>query len=383
MIKEIEMGTYMTAIFSFFSGVGMLDLGFEENGYNIVRVNEYEEAFLKAYKYARRNQNNVEPRFGYDSCDFSNLFKKNALCELKEQIRMLKEEGEIVGFIGGPPCPDFSVGGKNRGAEGKNGILTDQYFKLIGRCMPDFFVFENVKGLVKTEKHRVFFEKQKKYIRKKGYIIESEILNSLSFGVPQDRERIFMIGFKKNSKEKGLRITKELAEQFFRTLNIRPDVNYIKNYKWPETNPFIVDEQRNCIKGTPTELTVQYWFEKNNVENHPNSNDIFVVREGKSKMETIQEGDVRRKSFKRLHRWRYSPTAAYGNNEVHLHPYKIRRISASEAMAIQSMPEWFELPKEMQLTKKFKTIGNGVPYLMGFEIARNLNEFINNIERTD
>jgi site-specific DNA-cytosine methylase len=47
----------------------------------------------------------------------------------------------------------------------------------------------------------------------------------------------------------------------------------------------------------------------------------------------IDEGDDLKKSYKRLHRWRYSPTAAYGNNEVHLHPYKARRISAAEALA--------------------------------------------------
>ncbi len=43
--------------------------------------------------------------------------------------------------------------------------------------------------------------------------------------------------------------------------------------------------------------------------------------------------------YKRLHRWRYSPTACYGNNEVHLHPYKPRRISVAEALAIQSLPQ--------------------------------------------
>ncbi|MBE9201384.1 DNA cytosine methyltransferase [Nodularia sp. LEGE 06071] len=53
----------------------------------------------------------------------------------------------------------------------------------------------------------------------------------------------------------------------------------------------------------------------------------------------IDEGDVSNKSFKRPHRWRYSPTACYGNNEVHLHPYQVRRISVAEALAIQSLPK--------------------------------------------
>ncbi len=59
---------------------------------------------------------------------------------------MIQEEkvaGNIVGFIGGPPCPDFSIGGKNRGVSGKNGRLTKTYFDLIVRCKPDFFLFES------------------------------------------------------------------------------------------------------------------------------------------------------------------------------------------------------------------------------------------------
>ena len=97
-------------------------------------------------------------------------------------------------------------------------------------------------------------------------------------------------------------------------------------------------------------------------------------------MQTIAEGDVSRKSFKRLHRWRYSPTAAYGNNEVHLHPYKIRRLSVAEAMAIQSLPDWFSLPPTITLSNKFKVIGNGVPFLMARAIARTLYVFLDKCE---
>ena len=77
-------------------------------------------------------------------------------------------------------------------------------------------------------------------------------------------------------------------------------------------------------------------------------------------MQTIPEGDSNKKSYKRIHRWRYSPTVAYGNNEVHLHPYKERRLSVAEAMALQSLPKEFALPQSMTLTNCFKTIGNGV-----------------------
>ena len=125
------------------------------------------------------------------------------------------------------------------------------------------------------------------------------------------------------------------------------------------------------------ELTVQYWFEKNDVLNHPNEKDIFKIK-NRRKYYNIEEGAVKGKSFKRLHRWRYSPTAAYGNNEVHLHPYFPRRISVAEALAIQSLPEWFELPEELPISKKFKTVGNGVPYLLAYGIADELYKWLVN-----
>jgi len=153
------------------------------------------------------------------------------------------------------------------------------------------------------------------------------------------------------------------------------NVTDIKHMQWPVSEVYRENSKRKFKYKVPKELTVEEWFRKNNVYKHPNAKDIFKVKKGKVKMQTIQEGDTSRKSFKRLHRWKYSPTAAYGNNEVHLHPYKTRRLSVAEAMAIQSLPAWFELPTNICLSAKFKTIGNGVPYLMAYEIARMIYNF--------
>lgn len=97
-------------------------------------------------------------------------------------------------------------------------------------------------------------------------------------------------------------------------------------------------------------------------------------------MKDIDEGDDSKKSYKRLHRWRYSPTVAYGNNEVHLHPYKVRRLSAAEALALQTLPKEFALPDDMTLTNKFKTIGNGVPYLLSSGIAKTIRDYLNGLK---
>ena len=69
---------------------------------------------------------------------------------------------------------------------------------------------------------------------------------------------------------------------------------------------------------------------------------------------------------------------------MHLHPYKARRLSVAEALAIQSLPKEFEIPKTLTKSQMFKTIGNGVPYLLSFVIAKNIKEFIEgNVKRHD
>ena len=93
-------------------------------------------------------------------------------------------------------------------------------------------------------------------------------------------------------------------------------------------------------------------------------------------MLSVAEGDDSKKSYKRLHRWRYSPTVAYGNNEVHLHPYKARRLTVAEALALQSLPKDFILPPDMSLTDKFKTTGNGVPFMLSSGIAKTIYDFM-------
>jgi DNA (cytosine-5)-methyltransferase 1 len=152
---------------------------------------------------------------------------------------------------------------------------------------------------------------------------------------------------------------------------------------WPKAEPFQIDSQKKKPSGIIEELTVEYWFKKNDVCNHPNTVHFFKPRAGLKRFNSVDEGDDSKKSFKRLHRWRYSPTACYGNNEVHLHPYKARRISVSEALSIQSLPALYSLPPYMSLSNMFKTIGNGVPYLVSSGLASLVAETLNNEKMTD
>lgn len=366
-------------IFSFFAGAGFLDLGFEMNGYHIALVNELHSPFLKTYQHSRQTLGLPCPEFGYHEADIANFLDVPHRSTLGALVQYAKERYGLVGFIGGPPCPDFSVGGKNRGHTGDNGKLTATYVELICQQNPSFFLFENVKGLWKTAKHRVFYEEMKQKLHANGYITTERIINSLEYGVPQYRERIILVGFQKDVlHDLGYLVDSSiLPEELFPWVNhIKYPISEVFSYPWPTTDPFGEDAVRPRPAGLPQDLTVEHWFRKNAVENHPNAEQYFRPRAGLAKFTIIDEGDDSKKSYKRLHRWRYSPTAAYGNNEVHLHPYKARRLSVAEALAIQSLPKKYTLPQDITLTDAFKTVGNGVPFLAASGIARTILDFL-------
>lgn len=360
--KLLESASQKINICSFFSGLGFLDLGFEKEGYEIKFVNEIHTPFLDAYRFARKKMKVVDSSFYSNASIEELLSKKDKAAD--ETIRAVVND-QLSMFIGGPPCPDFSVAGKNKGKEGENGRLSQTYIDLICMYEPTFFLFENVKGLWRTKRHREFYDSLKLKLKKKGYVLTDRLTNALEFGVAQDRDRIFLVGVKK---------------EYIQTLGLKniDDFNWEKHMRYAGAR----DMPKKSL-GSSTllpqplsqELTIQYWFDKNKVESHPNSTHGFTPRAALKRFETIIEGDDSKKSFKRLHRNRYSPTAAYGNNEVHIHPVLARRITAAEALSIQSLPKNFQLPPYMTLTNMFKGIGNGVPFLLAKGLAKTIREY--------
>lgn len=365
-------------IFSFFAGSGFLDLGFEMSGFDVRFVNEFHEPFLKAYKHSRECMHLPIPKYGHHLGSIEDFVTGDKTATLKDFVNDAKNES-LVGFIGGPPCPDFSIAGKQKGGEGENGKLTKVYIDAIIANQPDFFLFENVKGLWRTSKHRTFYDEMKRKLIKAGYVVTDRLTNSIEFGVPQDRDRILMFGVrKKHTKSIN---EKELATEFDWEQNIIFDKQTVLNKDfWPKTSKYLENSRRKLPSHLTRyhELTVQYWFKANDVSKHPNAKHHFKPK-ALQRFQSVLEGDDSKKSFKRLHRYRFSPTAAYGNNEVHLHPYKSRRLSAAEALAIQSLPKEFHFPPTMTLSDMFKTIGNGVPFLVSKGIANTIKKYIESI----
>lgn len=362
-------------IFSFFSGAGFLDLGFElTNFYKVVYVNEFHRPFNHIYRFARANMGIEEPIYGHFIGDVAQVLEKENIKAFNRLMSQSKAEN-LTGIIGGPPCPDFSVAGKNRGRHGENGKLSGTYVSIICQSKPDFFLFENVKGLYRTAKHRAFFETLKEQLRNANYYLTEQLINSIEYGAPQDRERIILIGISKHlatklkiksQKDFELKFNWESSKKYSRDVLCNP---------WPTQTAYKEQSITTMPNDVIEDLTIQHWWEKNDVMNHPNANMFFKPRAGITRFTSIDEGDVSKKCYKRLHRWRYSPTAAYGNNEVHIHPYLPRRISVAEALAIQSLPATFVIPEDVSLSDAFKAIGNGVPFLAAKGIAEALYNF--------
>lgn len=276
--------------------------------------------------------------------------------------------------MGGPPCPDFSTGGRNAGGKGINGRLTKTFINRILKIQPSFFVFENVSGLYKTKQHREFLSVLERRLESYGYCLDLRILNALELGVPQERERLFMVGIQRDYACQCLgRLADEQERGWFPWPVRREYKDARTRFNWPGIE---MNSREPALPGdVPLELTVQSVL---NPENCPtqvqNGNDTFNAYS--SKFSVIKEGDTKRKSFKRLHRYRFSPTACYGNNEVHLHPWLKRRLSVREAMRIQGIPDTYVLPEEASLTSKFALVSNGVPVPLAYEVAKKLNQLL-------
>lgn len=362
-----------TSILSFFTGGGFFDLGFKQAGFPIDWTNENCPAFIKGYEsgmsawLSALRRRTVKAR----------IANSGSVCDLSARSVLKEAFGggppTDFGVIGGPPCPDFSNGGVHAGGNGSNGKLTSVFVDMICNLRPSFFVIENVAGLYRFHKHRVFLNRKISQLRERGYAVDYKVLNALELGVPQDRERLFVVGFEKSIAQRGVGRKLAAAEVGWfpwPTIEAYADA---KSLSWPRTTPFGRKPAKPA--GVPIELSV-YPALLGNGDPEGIANGLEYFNPYSSRFKEIQEGDVARKSFKRLHRYRFSPTAWYGNQEVHLHPWKARRLSVREALRIQSVPDEYILPKELSLSSKFKMICNGVPCVMAFHLASAVKSFL-------
>ena len=188
---------------SFFSGAMGLDIGLEKAGIDVILACESEKFIRETIKLNRPKIKVLEDINNYSAKEI----RKEAGLKSKEKIDLI---------VGGPPCQAFSTAGKRLSINENRGIVFIKYLELIKELNPTYFVIENVRGLLSVPLKHVPHDKRKgklktkeekggtlnyilNYLNNIGYKVSFNLYNSANFGSPQIRERVIIIG---NKKEK-------------------------------------------------------------------------------------------------------------------------------------------------------------------------------------
>jgi DNA (cytosine-5)-methyltransferase 1 len=164
----------MTQVLSLFSGCGGLDLGFVQAGGEVAAAYEFDPKACAGYE-----------RVMGHSIEQSDLIRIDA-----------KSLPDTEGIIGGPPCQPFSLSTSQLTNMGPSSVknLWPQTLDIVRIKRPEWFVFENVKHLVYARRSRAYFHGLLDSLTSYGYRVEYRILNAADYGVPQTRERVFVVG---------------------------------------------------------------------------------------------------------------------------------------------------------------------------------------------
>ncbi|BAY47872.1 cytosine-specific methyltransferase [Scytonema sp. HK-05] len=315
-------------IVSLFSGCGGLDLGFHQAGFNIVWANEYDKSIWDTYEI---NHPNV-------TLD-------------RRDIRAIEPDDipDCIGIIGGPPCQSWSEAGAGRGINDSRGQLFFDYIRIIREKKPLFFLAENVSGIL-AEKHNKAFTNILYQFKDAGYEVTYKLLNAYNYGVPQDRKRVIIVGYR---EEMGG--TFEFPRESRHILTLRDaiyDINefepiavagevskthpYIPNHEYMEGSFSSIYMSRNRVR-TWDEPSFTIQAGGRHAPIHPQAQKMIWV--GKDK-------------------WIFDPNS--------LKQY--RRLSVRECARIQTFPDDY-IFKYKNIIDGYKMVGNAVPVLLAKQLA--------------
>lgn len=166
-----------------FAGAGGISEGFAMDGYNLIAANEIEKKFFETYVY---NHQKRFPNASFVSGDIT-------LQSTKDEIIHASDDNPIGVVIGGPPCQGFSYAGW-RNPEDKRNQLFKEFVSLVNVIKPEFFVLENVPGIL-TMRNGDAVKEIVESFSSIGYTVSSPLkLNAEDFGIPQKRRRVIIIG---------------------------------------------------------------------------------------------------------------------------------------------------------------------------------------------
>lgn len=303
---------------SLFAGCGGMDLGFENAGFNIVWANDNNKKIEQTYKHNHKN---------------TELVIKSLVDIDSEDI----PECDVI--IGGPPCQSWSLAGAMKGKEDSRGQLFYEYVRVIKDKRPKAFVAENVKGIV-SKAHLDSFNEIVDMFKDAGYTVSYKLVNAKNYGVPQDRERVFIVGIRND-----LGVSYEFPNPTNRDGNYVTLENAIGDLRdnpgeWMEGSFSPIFMSRNRRRNwNEVAFTVQASGRQTQI--HPDSPEMEKVDKDK---------------------WQFK----YDEN------IKERRMSVRECARIQTFPDSFDF-LGTPINENYKMIGNAVPVKLAEAVAKNLS----------
>lgn len=365
-----------------FSGCGGMTLGFGWAGFNSVLASDIDENCKKTFA-------TNFPEIPFLCGDLSEF--------TKVEFDKIISNKEIDVIIGGPPCQGFSLANKNRNkvSEDPRNKLFYEFVKTINWYNPKSFIMENVKGLLSMESGQVIKQIQNEFEKsgKFGYEVRTKVLKASDYGVPQSRERVIIIGIRKD-----LDLVPEFpSKKYKKEVTVEEAISDLPKINAGE------GEEKTSYESKPKN-EYQQFMRKNSkkVFNHIAMRhtqrliDRFkAIQPGKNLLDVwethgaVQRGNPNEKSkvkFSqnnlRLIANKPAPTIAASFQSNFIHPFLDRNFTAREGARLQSFPDDFifeGMRTKMSWEKglsQYQQIGNAVPPLMAFEIATTLKKVL-------
>lgn len=367
-----------------FSGCGGMTLGFGWAGFNSVLASDIDENCEKTFA-------TNFPEIPFLCGDLSEF--------TKDEFDKIISGKEIDVIIGGPPCQGFSLANKKRNkvSEDPRNKLFYEFVKTINWYNPKSFVMENVKGLLSMESGQVIKQIQNEFENagKFGYDVRTKVLKASDYGVPQSRERVIIIGIRKDLEL----VPKFPPKKYEKEVTVEEAISDL-----PKINAGEGEEKLNYASKPTNDY--QQFMRKNSkkVFNHIAMRHtqrlierFRAIQPGKNLLDVwethgaVQRGNPNEKSkvkFSqnnlRLIAKKPAPTIAASFQSNFIHPFLDRNFTAREGARLQSFPDDFifeGMRTKMSWEKglsQYQQIGNAVPPLMAFEIAKTLKRVLEN-----
>lgn len=353
-----------------FAGIGGFRLGMESAGHECVGFCEIDRFARASYQAIHDTKGELEL---HDITTVSDEF--------------IRGIGRVDIICGGFPCQAFSIAGNRRGFEDTRGTLFFEIARFASILRPKYLFLENVKGLLNHE-NGITFETIISTLDELGYNVEWQVLNSKDFGVPQNRERVFIIGHSRRYRSRFLfplsgENQPTSSQSVIKIGNVNPSGNGMNGevYQADGLAPTLTTN-----KGEGQKIAIKSNTIKQFGVLQPNFNQCGVVYETDGIAPTIrayQGGGLEPKIIQRGHGYNQggehdiAPTLtsnSYHENNHLSDGFRIRKLTPRECWRLQGFPDWaFDKAQEVNSNSQlYKQAGNSVTVNVIEAIAKEL-----------